>query len=316
MVKAERLEEVIGYCLEHGDKKTCKTFGLTAESLGRYKREYRPLMGASLKEAETLRTIRARFSSKELEALSKGSAVRMTPYELPTLDFDGEEVCFAHITDTHMGHECFSEEAWDRALEECEKQGVQFIAFSGDLTEGMSNRPGHIYELTHLGYDRQKEYAVEQVAKWTKPFYAIDGNHDRWFIKNSGAIIVKDVCDALEDAHFLGHDEGTITVGGCDIRLWHGEDGSSYAFSYRIQKVVEAFTGGDKPHVLLAGHVHKFDHCFPRHVHAHSGGALSRQSRWMRSKRLENHMGFSIIRMVAGDGSVKSFTATWYPFYA
>ena len=315
MVTAERAQEVVGYFLEHGEEKTCATFGITAESLGRYKRAFQSPMGGTLKEAETVRVLRERFSPKELEALSKGSAVRMTPYELPTLDFDGEEVCFAHISDTHMGHECFSEESWDRAIDECLSEGVEFIVHTGDLTEGMSNRPGHIYELTHLGYDRQKEYAIEQVSKWDGPFYAIDGNHDRWFMKSNGALIVKDVCEAVGGT-FLGHDEGTMRIGDCDIRLWHGEDGSSYAFSYRMQKICEAFTGGDKPHVLLAGHVHKFDYCFPRHVHAYSGGALCRQSPWMRRTRKENHMGFSIIQMCASEGSVKWFQPRWYPFYA
>ena len=68
----------------------------------------------------------------------------------------------------------------------------------------MSHRPGHIYELTHLGYAQQKDYAVKLFSQWTDTeIYAIDGNHDRWYIKSNGSLIVKDIDKELHKRNKL-----------------------------------------------------------------------------------------------------------------
>ena len=139
-----------------------------------------------------------------------------------------------------------------------------------------------------------------------------------WFQKSNGAIIVEDIANNIKKAEFLGHSEGDISLKGKAVmKLWHGLDSSSYAVSYRVQKVIEAFTGGEKPHILLLGHVHKMGYFFDRHVHAVSGGALCLQSSWMRGKRLANHTGFWIIdAYVNKNGGISKFTSTFYPYYA
>ena len=90
---------------------------------------------------------------------------------------------------------------------------------------------------------------------------------------------------------------------------------NSYAVSYRLQKLIESFTGGTKPNVLLVGHAHKQGYFFDRHIHTVSGGAMCTQSRWMRSKRMANHAGYHFITIKVGDGGVQSFTVTFTPFY-
>lgn len=316
MVKdAKRLESVIDYATERGDAAACRDLGLTAESLARYRREYAH-MDTSANTKRLLQQIRESYTPEELRAIASGGRVTPGQPKVPLVTFDGDCLTFGHITDTHMGGIYYQERYLTKALEECEKEGAQFIFHTGDLSEGMSNRPGHIYELTHLGYSRQRDYCLEQCRQWTKPWYMIDGNHDRWFEKGAGAYLVKDVCEALPNAAFLGSDMGTLTVNGVTFMLFHGEDTSSYATSYRLQKLVEAFTGGEKPNMLLAGHTHKQGYFFERHVHVLSGGALSVQSRWMRSKRLANHTGFWICRAWIGKKSINKLQVTFYPFYA
>jgi len=118
-------------------------------------------------------------------------------------------------------------------------------------------------------------------------------------------------------AHYLGSDEGDISLKGkAIIKLWHGEDGSSYATSYRLQKLIESLTGGEKPNLLLAGHTHKMAYIFERHVHTFSGGALSTQSSWMRGKRLPNHTGFWIIDVWVGKRGITKCGGIFYPYYA
>jgi len=311
----KRAAEIARYALEHGDALACADFGLTEETLGRYKRLTKNA-DSSFEVTATLKTIQAQYTDKELKAIAKGGRLLPGQQRVPIVSFDGDVTTLGFITDTHIGSIYFRPEWLEMAFAEFRKENVQFLVHAGDLTDGMSNRPDHIYELTHIGYEKQKAYAIELMKSWDKPLYMISGNHDRWFYKSNGANIVGDVCHELPTATFLGHDEGDISVNGIILKLWHGEDGSSYATSYRIQKVVEAFTGGEKPHILLAGHTHKQVYMFDRHIHCISGGALCAQSRWMRSKRLANHAGFWIVKFWVDKGSVSKMQTTWMPFYA
>jgi len=313
----ERISEIVRFALENGDDRACEVYGLKSESLNRYRRVYQNELAPEYKMKAVLKRIEEQYTDAELRAIALGGRIVPGYGKVPMVDFEGEEITFAHFTDTHMGSAWFKEPYFDAALEECEKENVGFICLTGDLSDGMSNRPDHIYELTHIGYDRQKDYCVEQWSKWKGKIYMIDGNHDRWFIKSNGAIIVKDVCERLPNAEFLGHDEADISLRGDTVlKLWHGEDGNSYAISYRMQKLAESITGGEKPHIWLVGHTHKMGYFFIRNIHMVSGGALSTQSSWMRRKKIENHTGFWIIKAWIKKNTVAKFSPTFYPFYA
>lgn len=315
--KNDTIRKAVDFALEHGDEETVEKFGIKLETLSRYKRDYKANIDPTFMRKAVMRRIAETYSDDELRAIASGGRVTPGQPKLPIINFDGECVTFAHLTDFHMGSIYYRPEWWRAAVKECEKEGVQFLALTGDITEGMSVRPGHIYELIHLGYKAQKAYAVEELSLWKGSMYLIDGNHDRWYVKGSGAYIVEDICRTIgERAHFLGCDEGDIGINGVTFKLWHGEDGNSYATSYRVQKIVEAFTGGEKPNVLLCGHTHKSIHMFERHIHCLSGGCMGVQSHFMRSKRIGAHTGFWISRAWISKGSVNRLQATWYPFYA
>lgn len=273
----------------------------------------------SKQNSALLTKIAERYTEAELRAIAAGA--RLTPGlpRVPIVEFEGEEICFAAIGDLHIGSVYFVEDWFFQMLDECAKREVQRIEVVGDVTEGMSRREGHVYELTHIGFARQKEYAYQLFSCWDGPIDMIDGNHDRWFLKNAnaGANIVEDICQAIGPrACYVGSDEGNVVMNGAVVKLWHGEDSSSYATSYRVQKLIEAFSPGEKPNILLCGHTHKQIDMFSRSIHALSCGAMSRQSRWMRSKRLECHPGFWIVRATINAGGVAAFEPRWYPFYA
>lgn len=308
--------EIGNYCLVHGEEKTTTTFSLAVTTVKRIMRKYKQLQDThDVEISNSLRKIQENYTEEELKAIAKGGRIVPGYHKAPIINFKGKTVKFGFLTDTHIGSVFFEEAYYNAFLKAINSEGVDFVCHTGDVTEGMSNRAGHVYELTHIGYEKQKEYAVELLSKIKVPMYCIDGNHDRWFIKSNGAEIVKDICERVPNMEFLGHDEGDISLNGIVIKLWHGEDGSSYATSYRLQKVIEAFRGGEKPHVLLTGHTHKQGYFFDRNVHVVSGGALSKQSSWMRGKRLPCHSGFWIIEMVIKDGEVKRFKPEWFAFY-
>ena len=303
-------------------KLAAKDIGVSVETVRRYCREYK--QQTAKKRGQTrenvindnlTRQLRERFSDTELRQLLKGSLIEPNDDKIKH-DFGGDEIVFGAITDTHLGSKYTDTNMLMEAFEVFDKSGVDFITHCGDVHEGLSHRAGHVYECTHIGYSAQLEHSREMFANWKNtPVYMVDGNHDQWCIKAAGAKMVPELCRGQKNLHFIGHDEGDIEINGVTIKLWHGGDGSSYAFSYRIQKIVESLTGGEKPNVLLCGHTHKALSIFDRHVHCVSCGSMQKQSKWMRGKRAASHTGFYVIRMGINDGGVSWFEPRFYPFY-
>jgi len=299
-----------------GLEQTAKNFNLTTDSVNRYLREARKKGIKSSNKDGVLKKLLDKYSKKELEAIANGGKIAPGCENVPQINFEGQRIRVGAITDTHIGHKRCNPDYIYAAFEEFRKEKVDFITHSGDVLEGMSVRAGHVYELSHIGYEDQKATAVKIFSQWTDtPIYAISGNHDRWYIKAVGANAVKDIESEVKNFMFIGHDEGDISLKGQSIlKLWHGEDGSSYALSYRAQKIIESLTGGEKPGAILAGHVHKFVDIFERNIHFTSVGSIERQTKWMRGKRISAHTGFAIIDYWVNHGIVKK-TLTWYPFY-
>jgi predicted phosphodiesterase len=311
LIKAKKLADECGF------DAAAEQLGIKKETLRRYVRKWKRINEESEPPIDDnlMRQMRDRFSDSELRRMVNGSFVS-PDHTTVHHDFDGKEVCFGAITDTHLGSVYTDPEMVYQAFEVFEREGVDFIVHCGDVHEGLSHRAGHMYECSHIGYSAQLEHSREVFGQWTDtPIYIIDGNHDRWYIKSNGALIVDELCRGQENLKFLGHDEGNIDVAGVNIKLWHGEDGSSYALSYRVQKIVESFTGGEKPNILVCGHTHKAFNLYDRHVHCISAGAIQKQSRWMRSKRQASHTGFYTARFGVTKLGVSWIEPRFYPFY-
>lgn len=317
-VSKQRLQEIMEFCLEQGEEKTRESFGITQTTLEKYRRLYKEQISNDIDKKIYLGKIYERFTEHELKAIAEGSRIIPGQENIPRIDFEGDRIRLGFITDTHIGSIFFKPELLEQAFEEFEKEGCEFVVHAGDVTDGMSRRDGHIYELTHIGFDKQKDYSIELLSQWNKKMFCVSGNHDLWFLKNAniGANICKDICAGLPDAEFLGYDEGDISLKGkATLKIWHGGDGNSYATSYRVQKIIESFTGGEKPNVLLCGHTHKQLYMFERHIHAISGGSICLQTSWMRMKRIASHSGFSIVDIWVNDTGVSKLNYCWYPFY-
>lgn len=314
----EKLQSLVFMCQSEGEDVAMEVHGISKETLNRYIREARKRGISTSDKGKLISEIVNNYSDKELQAIAKGGRIVPGYGKVPIISFEGQRVRIGVITDTHLGHVKMPPERIYQAFEEFRKEKVDFVTHSGDVTEGMSNRPGHIYELTHLGYANQKKLAIDVFSQWTDTdIYAIDGNHDRWFIKSSGAKIVEDIDAELSNFYFIGHDEGDISLKGKAIlKLWHGEDGNSYALSYRLQKILESLTGGEKPNAMICGHTHKYVDIFERHVFCTSAGCMESQTQWMRGKRIAAHTGFMIIDYWVNDKGICKKTHTWYPFYS
>lgn len=320
----KRLNEIYAAYKDLGVDGAARKFGVRRETIKRRVREAKQSFGESEDpgvDPKLLKQLSERFTDYELKAIL-ASGAHKPQGAAPVHNFSGDVIRIGAFTDLHLGS-VYSNPDWVyEAFDVFADAGVDFITVAGDVHEGVSNRAEHVYECTHYGYSAQLDHSKEVFSRWTDTdVYMIDGNHDRWFIKACGAKIVDALCSEQSNLHFLGHDEGDLLLKSrghktpTKIKLWHGEDGSSYAFSYRVQKIVESFTGGEKPHVLICGHTHKEISMMCRHVHCVSNGSMQKQSKWMRSKRHECHTGFHVIELAVNEGGVAWFQPRFYPFY-
>jgi len=310
----ERLNDIINHVVKHGKEHALESFGITEETYNRYKREIRKRFGETF---ELLMKLKENYSDVELKAISKGGRIVPGYAKAPIIHFDGEEITFGIMSDTHLGSSSTDPARVVSALEQMEKMGCEFICHAGDVVEGMMGRKGHEFELTHLGYKAQRDHAVDVFSFWKKPLYMVGGNHDCSMNTKLGVgiDIVEDICSRLPSALYLGPNDGDLSIKGTVIKLFHGLDGAAYALGYRIQKIVESFTGGEKPNLLITGHDHKALYLFYRNVHAIAGGCIQKQTIFMRGKKLAAMCGFWIVTMSVKDGCIKWIKPCWYPFY-
>lgn len=299
------------------EKIAAETLNVTTETLNRYVREFQRLYPQETDEKfKSIKQISEKYTDEQLVELSKGKFLpnikrsKLDKYE--NLNY----IKIGVISDTHFGSKYFDEGWYDTALDKFEKQNVNFIVHCGDVVEGTINKMNQILDLTHIGYEQQYDYAVKQLSKIKKDLFIISGNHDLWFRNSIGADICKGLGETLDNVIYLGQHEGLIQISNIKIDLWHGNDGSSYALSYRPQKIVESLYGGEKPNLLIAGHDHKAGYFFIRNVHFIQAGTLQHQTEFMRTKtRSQAHTGFWMLGLGYDKKGIKELNQTFYPFY-
>lgn len=255
------------------------------------------------------------ISPEELQTVFKSSSKKTVPGK--KLNISKDYFKYMYMSDTHIGHKFFKYNLFEKVLAYEKVFKPDFIIHSGDHLEGMSGRPGHIYELSHIGFDAQIKEAVRLYSQLETKMYGIDGNHDEWYEKkNNGGIIVGNELESkLKNFTNLGQMEGDLEVNGVHIKLFHGNDGTAYANSYKLQKLVESFSGGEKPNILHSGHYHKALYQFSRNIHGFESGTLCGQSRFMRGKKIQAHMGFGLVTVFHKKGEVERLIHEWIPYY-
>jgi len=247
---------------------------------------------------------------------------KQRPSTTKRYNLGGEEASFIYMTDHHIGNKNYDPALNDFAAKRANDLDVDFVLHSGDIADGWyQNRPASIFEQYAVGYDNQKRECVKELTKFDKPLYFITGNHTRnSFFRGAGVEIGEELEVSLNDAgleaHFLGNAHGNVKVGKTNIQLMHPDGGSSYAISYKSQKIAESLESGTKPNILLIGHFHKSEYLFYRNIHIFQGGTLCGQTEFMKNKGLAANMGFWHIQFQAKkNGQIDSISPTWFPAY-
>lgn len=213
---------------------------------------------------------------------------------------------YTQITHLHEAYRVYAEE------------GIDTVYHSGDIDEGEQMRQGHQYECYTQGADDHLDEIVRvyPIVQGIETSF-ITGNHDHSLIVRAGYDIGRAIASKRPDMKYLGQSQAYIELTpNCTLELRHPGDGTAYAMSYKIQKMIEAMSGGEKPNLLAVGHYHKAEYLFYRNVHAIQTATLQAQTPWMRGKGIAAALGYWMIEMtVDGEGHIQRFTPTYFPFY-
>lgn len=271
---------------------------------------YKEIKKANLSQAEAKKVL------KNLQQINPQK------YGVKKIDFPDNHVKFIAFSDAHMGHQCYRPDILEKMIKDGKKKGIEFFVNSGDTIEGMSGRDGHVYELSHIGASQQLNYFQDEFSKFDKDVYSIEAqnSHGGWFKSkgNMGLDIGEELDKRSRHYNFIGYDEQDLKLdNGAMIRLRHPGGGTAYAVSYKLQKYLEAISGGKKPHLLFDGHHHKALYMFYRNVHGFETGTLCEQTPFMKKTNTPAHMGYWIIdiNMHKKKGGVERVASEFVPFY-
>lgn len=235
------------------------------------------------------------------------------------VDWDGTTVIrFALMGDTQFGSKYAQITHLHNFYDLCAKLGIKDVYHTGDITDGLKMRPGHEYELYVISADEMRDDVVKNYPKRDGiTTHFITGNHDASLYKHVGLDIGKAIAKERPDMNYLGKDCAVVDLTpNCSLELRHPWDGTAYAISYKMQKMIEAMEADSKPKILAVGHYHKQEYIFYRNVHAFQTGCFQGQTPFLRGKQVSVWMGGWIVTAhVDKDGSVLRLSGEWVPFY-
>jgi hypothetical protein len=230
------------------------------------------------------------------------------------------------VTDNHLCNKHSRLDVLNAAYDHFERIGIKRVLNAGNWVDGEA-RFNKTELVTAPGMDRQLDYMIDEYPQRegiVTELIAGD-DHEGWYQQREGIEVghylqMRAEQQGRRDLKYLGYGEADIRLqfgrGQAVLRLVHPGGGSSYAISYTDQKRAESYQGGEKPHVELVGHYHKFNQGYPREVHTVQGGCTCDQTMFMRKKRLQAHVGFSVVKIrQREDGSIDRFAVEWFPFF-
>lgn len=232
------------------------------------------------------------------------------------------------IGDNHLGSKYARLDVLNALYDYYEKEGITQVYNTGNWIDGEASF--NKYDLLAHGIDGQLEYFLNHYPrrKGINTYLVTGDDHEGWYTQREGIdvgrymhILARTDEWQRDDLHYLGHMEADVHFttkdkGLCVMRVMHPGGGSSYAFSYAPQKIVESFQGGEKPHILLLGHYHKASYDYIRDVHTVQSGTTQDQTPFMRKLKISAHLGGWVVEFsLSKEGAVTSFKSQWFPFF-
>jgi hypothetical protein len=233
---------------------------------------------------------------------------------------------FGACGDQHVGSKYHREDVSRDLYRRYSENGVQAAFNTGNWIDGEARF--NTYDILAHGLDAQARLLAEIHPHADFPTYAVWGDdHEGWYAQregiNVGSYVEGIMRTAGHDWHDLGFMEAHVRLVNANsgksalLAVVHPGGGSSYANSYRPQKIIESFEGGEKPAVLLLGHYHKLDPGLTRNVWYLQTGTCQDQTPFMRKKSLEAHVGGAMIHLEQdpATGAITGFTPSLWRYF-
>lgn len=235
---------------------------------------------------------------------------------------------FGAVSDNHLGSRYERLDVLNDLYDKFAEAGVDRVYNAGNWIEGESRFNHH--ELLVHGMDAQLKYLARNYPhREGIVTYAVAGDdHEGWYSQREGIDIGAHAecimrAEGRTDWVNLGYMEAHVRLQNansgneCIMAVVHPGGGSSYAVSYSIQKIIESLDGGEKPAVGLYGHYHKLMAMNIRNVWALQTGCTKDQDSFMRKKRIEAHVGGTIVTLKQDreSGAITRFTPEMYRYF-
>lgn len=277
------------------------------------------------KERLTASEIAVQEPVNPLKEKAKEVPIEFGRISLSLLDGD-EWTRIGLVSDTHL---CCREERLDalNAMYDLyEKEGITQVFHGGNICDGYIPKINGASVLDP-SIDGQAEYVAKNYPQRSgiTTYYISGADHEGWFMKegfNFGAYLQM-VCEkhGRNDLKYIGHVEADICLKAGKfiqiLKIAHPGGGSAYARSYKLQKAVESYQGGEKPAILALGHHHLCDYVCERNVHCLGLPGFQDQTVFGRTRNLRYEVGGVILefKMSSKTGAITRFRPEFVCFF-
>lgn len=232
---------------------------------------------------------------------------------------------YGAVSDNHAGSRYSREGELALLYQIFEQEGITTVLHAGNIVDGYIPKING-GDLKTTSIDGQTQYVIDNYpqVQGIRTLYITGDDHEGWWQKggfNFGKHLELTAREqGREDLVYVGHVEADLRIGSSDspaiIRVQHPGDGSAYARSYKGQKMVESFEGGEKPAILLQGHYHVANFMRHRNVWVVNLPGLQDQTPFGRKKGLRFEIGGTILRIgQAEDGHIARCSCEFISFF-
>jgi hypothetical protein len=230
------------------------------------------------------------------------------------------------LGDNHLCNKHSRLDVLNAAYDRYAAEGIIRVYNTGNMIDGEA-RFNRMELVTRPGLEAQCEYAANEypVRSGIETKFICGDDHEGWYQQREVIEVGRYMQHYFEDAgrtdmEYIGYGECDVKLiqpgGSAVMRVVHPGGGSAYAHSYAIQKLVESYQGGEKPHVLLAGHYHKFEQLYPRGICAVQTACTCDQTLFLRKNKIDVHLGYLIVNIEQEDnGAISRFGVEFFPYY-